>query len=281
MLSPDQLDDFSSQGFLTLANFWDKATCERLKIRMQQLIEEDKASIPGVSFSTVSNAHTKSDYFHQSADKVHYFMDAGALDEQGHCTRPVNQSINKVGHGLHVVDEVFKQASFDPRIQAICHQLGFERVGLLQSMYLFKQPTIGEQVDWHQDSTFLYVEDSDVVGFWVALEDATIENGCLQVIPGPHSTPLKRRMVCDNDETSFVEYDTSPWDVANKVDVEVKQGSLVMLHGRLPHASGPNKSDNSRHAYALHVIDSSKHYCEKNWLQWPGRVPEMDPITTV
>ena len=49
--------------------------------------------------------------------------------------------------------------------------------------------------------------------------------------------------------------------------VEVKKGSLVLLHGRLPHYSCENKSPNSRHAYTLHVIDGKTKYLDYNWLQ--------------
>ena len=66
---------------------------------------------------------------------------------------------------------------------------------LLQSMYIFKQPNIGGEVTCHQDATFLYTEPLRMVGLWFALEDATIENGCLWVIPGGHRLGLKSRFV--------------------------------------------------------------------------------------
>ena len=59
-------------------------------------------------------------------------------------------------------------------------------------MYIFKQPNIGGEVVCHQDSTFLYTKPDTVIGFWVALEDATIENGCLWVASGGHKGPLRK-----------------------------------------------------------------------------------------
>ena len=60
-------------------------------------------------------------------------------------------------------------------------------------MYIFKQPHIGGEVTCHQDSTFLYTKPESAVGFWVALEDATIENGCLWVSRGVrHKGPLRK-----------------------------------------------------------------------------------------
>jgi phytanoyl-CoA hydroxylase len=51
-------------------------------------------------------------------------------------------------------------------------------------MYIFKQPFIGGEIDCHQDSTFLYTDPLSCIGFWFALEDATVDNGCLYAIPG-------------------------------------------------------------------------------------------------
>jgi hypothetical protein len=53
---------------------------------------------------------------------------------------------------------------------------------MVQSMYIFKQPRIGGPVDAHQDSTFLYTTPQSVTGFWWAVEDATLNNGCLYVL---------------------------------------------------------------------------------------------------
>jgi len=272
-----QLDDFLTNGYLVIENFIEKSTCEKLMQHMDTLIKSHAEEIPTVAFSTASNSHAKHDYFINSADKIHFFLEPDALSGENQLRYPIERCINKVGHGLHEQDEVFRQFSRDPRIHAICQQLGFERVGLLQSMYIFKQPSIGDAVNWHQDSCYLYVEDSDVIGFWFALEDATIENGCLQAIPCPDTTPLKQRMILDEKKQAhFIDRHYSQWPIEKKVSLEVKQGSLVLLHGRLPHASGPNLSSKSRQAYALHVIDSSKHYPADNWLQWPTQIPELE-----
>ena len=63
---------------------------------------------------------------------------------------------------------------------------------LLQSMLIFKHAGIGGEVVSHQDATFLYTEPMTVMGLWFALEDATIENGCLFAQPGGHRGPLRR-----------------------------------------------------------------------------------------
>ena len=67
-------------------------------------------------------------------------------------------------------------------------------------MYIFKQPRIGGEVLCHQDSTFLYTNPESTVGFWIALEDATINNGCLWVNPGGHKGPLRKLFVRHKDK---------------------------------------------------------------------------------
>lgn len=274
VLSPIQLDDFLTQGYLVIENFVSPAACQKLITRMDSILEKKTKSLPNVVFSTHDGTHAESDYFVSSADKIHFFMEPQACDKKGKLKFPVKKCINKVGHGLHMADETFKAFSFDERINKICHQLGFMSVGLLQSMYIFKQPSIGEEVNWHQDSTYLHMKDSDVIGFWFALEDATIDNGCLLAIPSPNITPLNERFIIHNGRPETIKMNYKNWDKSTKKNLEVKQGTLIMLHGRLPHASGPNKSNKSRQAYAIHAIDRSKTYGKDNWLHWPnGQVP--------
>jgi phytanoyl-CoA hydroxylase len=57
------------------------------------------------------------------------------------------------------------------------------------------------------------------------------------------------------------------------VPLEAKRGTLVLLHGALPHLSGPNRSDKPRHAYTLHAIDARADYLPDNWLQRPTLKP--------
>jgi phytanoyl-CoA hydroxylase len=62
---------------------------------------------------------------------------------------------------------------------------------------------------------------------------------------------------------------TSPYPAEGLVPLEARRGTLVLLHGALPHRSGPNRSDRPRHAYTLHAIDGRATYRPDNWLQRP------------
>ncbi len=273
MLTQNQIDNFHNNGYLILDDFCSAEQCQVLMDKIQTIIEENQGTFPKLAFSTQDNKHAEEAYFIQSADKIHFFLEPDAIDDRGEIQVPLTRAINKIGHGLHERDPLFKAFSQDKRLKSICHQLGFVRIGLVQSMYIFKQPEIGDAVSWHQDSTYLYVEGDDVIGFWFALEDATIENGCLYAIPG--TPPLRQRMIVEDQQTYFKSENDYEWDQQQQLALEVKQGSLILLHGRLPHASGPNHSSKSRHTFALHAIDLSKHYPKDNWLQWPQGIPEL------
>ncbi len=111
-----------------------------------------------------------------------------------------------------------------------------------------------------------------MTGLWFALEDATTENGCLWALPGRQRDRLRARFRRGADGLALETLDPTPWPVAEAVPLQARRGSLIVLHGVLPHLSGPNRSPRSRHAYTLHVIDGAARYSADNWLQ---RAPEM------
>jgi phytanoyl-CoA hydroxylase len=159
-------------------------------------------------------------------------------------------------------------------LAAIVGDLGYRRPLLLQSMYIFKQPNIGGEVRCHQDATFLYTEPMSLTGFWFAIEDATIENGCLWALPGGHKLGLKERWIRSHDGgMKFETYDSSPWPEFFLAPLEAKRGTMIVLHGLLPHRSYANRSAKSRHAYTLHVIDGASYYPADNWLRRSEQTP--------
>jgi phytanoyl-CoA hydroxylase len=165
---------------------------------------------------------------------------------------------------------VFDRVSRGPGFAELARSLGFRQPLLLQSMYLFKQPRIGGEVAWHQDATYLHTRPSTVTGLWIALDDADCGNGCLVALPGGHRGPLRRRFRLADGAMVTDMLDEMPWPDIAPVGLEAPRGTLVVLHGLLPHASAPNRSDRPRHAYALHLVDGSAEYATDNWLQRPN-----------
>jgi phytanoyl-CoA hydroxylase len=171
---------------------------------------------------------------------------------------------------MHDLDPAFDRFSRTRALADLMQALGYDDPVLLQSMYIFKQPRIGGEVTPHDDHTFLWTEPASVTGCWYALEDATVDNGCLWALPGGHGHGPRRRFHRDDTGgTVFDEIDSTPYPEEGFVPLEVEAGTMIVLDGLLPHRSAPNRSPHSRQAYTLHIIERDAHYLEDNWLQRP------------
>ena len=273
-LSEAQITAYDRDGFLVLDNFVDDEACDRLRARAEELVSDfDPRGVVSI-FSTQEQTRTSDDYFLESGDKIRFFFEENAFHPDGTLRQSKRRSINKIGHALHDLDPAFDGFSRTPKIKQLVSDLGIDDPLLLQSMYIFKQPRIGGAVSCHHDATFLYTEPLRLVGLWFALEDATIDNGCLWAIPGGHTLGLKSRfMRSDGGGTRFEVIDDTRWPEEKLQPLEVKKGTVIVLHGLLPHLSRENRSPKSRQAYTLHVIDASSDYPASNWLQRSPGMP--------
>lgn len=293
-LSEKQISAFQRDGYLIIPDYLSQETCARLLNKTHELLQNfPLENHPMTKFQTGSDSdgtrndskHVGDDYFLSSGDKVRFFFEEDAFTNTGELSKPKEKAINKIGHNLHGLIPEFGQVShagtIGRRNAAIAKDLGYHDPRLLQSMVICKQPEIGGAVPPHQDSTFLYTDKPSAVGFWIALEDATVENGCLSFAPGSHKrAPVKERFVRKEGGTAFepvLRNRQWPRDFQNEeprkeeyVLGEVKAGSLVLIHGNILHKSEKNLSQKGRIIYTFHLIEGDEVYDERNWLQIPG-----------
>lgn len=273
-LSAEQVEFFHLNGYLVIPDFVDTQACLKLRERAMVLAEKYCPSPQEATVFTADGTavHSSENYFLTSGDKIRCFFEKDAFDQNGKLRQDAHLCLNKLGHAMHDLDQVFKDFSHSSQLAAVANSIGLKQEKLLQSMYIFKQPRIGGEVTSHVDHTYLWTEPQSVIGFWFAIDDATTENGCLWALPGGHRLPVKtrNRLMPDGKSTFNEVFDPNPYPTEGLVPLEAARGTLVLLNGTLPHRSGANTSDKPRHAYTIHAIDGTANYPSDNWLQRPN-----------
>ena len=254
MLTSEQVEAFEADGFLVVPDFVSPEQLRALRVRAAELEAEQRALGETTVFSTTDQSHAGEQWFLESGDKVRGFFEDGS------------DRLNKLGHAMHDLDPVFDDFCRSESMQGVASSIGLADARLVQSMYIYKHPKVGGEVTWHTDHTFLWTEPRSVVGFWVAIDDATTENGCMWAVPGGHRQPVKSRFVRDGDVTSTEVFDPEPYDITDAVALPAKAGTLVLLDGALPHWSDANRSDEPRQAFTLHVVAGDAEWSDRNWL---------------
>ena len=275
MLNPEQNSFYRNNGYLVLPQFKAAGGVAALREWATGVVEAFDASTVKSIFTTRDQSRQVDDYFMASASNISCFFEEEAFDAAGQLQQPKAQSINKIGHAMHDLHPLVSAFSRGPQLAALAQDLRLNKPQIWQSMVIFKQPHIGGEVGWHQDATFFETDPITVTTFWFALEDASLENGCLWVQPGGHRGPLRERFVkTEGNRAAMESIDTTPWPTqASVMPLEAKAGDLIVLHGLLPHYSAPNRSPHSRMAFTLHVTDAGSAYSPRNWLQRGGDLP--------
>jgi phytanoyl-CoA hydroxylase len=157
--------------------------------------------------------------------------------------------------GVDTVSIALHPATRDATCRAFCtsalmEDLAHDLIGTASRLYwdqaVFKRPRGAEPVLWHQDNGYTYVEPQAYLTVWVALTDATPENGCISVLPGVHRTgTVAHRSTPIGFECCV--------DPPGAVEVPVRAGDAVVFSSLTPHATGRNHTDAVRRAYIVQL----------------------------
>ena len=256
---------FHRDGIVCVENFLDHATVDLLKKEMETLIGKESARRASAAEATAfdpknPDKHSADRYFIESAGKVHFFLEPGQAEVSV-------ATVNKVGHALHTDGSVFQQFTAQPIFGSIARRLGRAHPSVIQSMYILKAPNIGGEVSPHQDSTWIHTTPLSCLGIWFALDDCTIDNGCLLACKGSQWRPLTARCLTNHDSDSSTLHGELPKvDLLTMEPIQCPKGSMVVFGGETIHASARNCSAFKRHAYVFHLVDDESVWNRRNWL---------------
>lgn len=135
------------------------------------------------------------------------------------------------------------------------------------TVWWIKEPMSEQYVSWHQDRLYVGLDTDDFITAWLALSPATVESGCMRIIPGSH----KRDMLPHRDEfkpdnmLSRGQEIAVPVDESQALPMELGPGQISLHNVRLAHASAPNRSTDRRIGLSMHYIPTSTRQIAMDW----------------
>ena len=247
ILDPDQVERYVRDGFLVVEGLVSSNELEELK---SEAVNIAKGVYPCGGWEPLPNRTPDSE-----------LLESFLCVHQPHHVSPVIESYVRLPAICSVLSQIVGAH--------LAHWTG--NVKCMQSMYFVKPAGLPGQA-WHQDEIYIPTRDRSLTGAWIAIDDATVENGCLWVLPGSHQRGVLYKQ---RDHGNPDEFDPSlesfGFDDSGEVPVEVAAGSVVFFNGYLLHRSKSNRSVLYRRALVSHYMSA------ESYLPW-GQSKEDIPI---
>ena len=251
MLDPTQRKQWEEEGFFLVRGFADPAIGHAMLERVIAISRGADGQIVHDGFIVAPEQNL-----------------AGAID----AAADAEQRVSKIFR-LHR-DGPFRDFIASQGVLEIGRALLGPRIDCFLSQFIFKNPAAWGQ-PWHQDSFYFPFDRAPQVGLWLAVTEATLENGCLWVLPGSHEEPIHEH-VPDRRPGANVGYvEIVDQDFADERPVTMAPGDLLVFHSYLMHRSKDNESDGLRAAMVYHLAahgtrDRSKKQTPVNdWMSLP------------
>lgn len=260
-LSADQVQRFQKDGYLAFANVLKPAELEEARNALREITHRmSNASSDEVEFTPprLGNAGN------HSGAKFHY-KEGGCMMQLEAGFDPVKRTADEIEMQVRKYMTFVKKHETFERLVSAEHVIGRIVAALIgtnpilfQEMALVKPPFIGSEKPWHQDNAYFSVTPlNSVIGVWIALDDAQIENGCMHVIPGGHTIGALKHFHGTDCEIVEGRLDTS-----KALPVPVPAGGAMFFYGLLPHETPPNRSPQRRRALQFHFRSAESRIIE-------------------
>jgi phytanoyl-CoA hydroxylase len=236
-------DDFRRRGFVRLPSFADAATCDRMLERVVEIARDRSIGLGDGSSIVLPEANLSG---------------RDGLPEQ---------LVSKV-FKLHR-DSVFEDFARDAAVTDLVADLVGPELDCFLSQFIFKNPGAWGQ-PWHQDSVYFpFDPPRPILGVWLAVTEATLDNGCLHVLPGSHLEPIHDHVEDRRPGANYGYIEIVDHDMSDAVPVLMDPGDLLLFDSHLMHRSTDNASDGIRAAMVY-------HYCATGTVERnPGLVTDF------
>jgi ectoine hydroxylase-related dioxygenase (phytanoyl-CoA dioxygenase family) len=242
-LSPDQLDAYHRDGYLVVEDLLSPEEVEALRTRVR-------------------------DYTHggRPPASIEVQVEPRILRGELEVEHP-GDGIRKLT-GLVEADDLFRALGLHPNIVGIMEQILGPDLKMFRNAMLLKPPGVGSAKGMHQDSPYWPIAPMELCSCWLALDDATPENGCMEVLPGGHRLGSLPHVHVTDDYV----VDPGCYDMREAVQAPVRAGGGLFFHSLIPHYTAPNRSDRWRRAIALSYMSARSRFTGDG----PG--PEYFPV---
>jgi phytanoyl-CoA hydroxylase len=251
-LSREQIAQYQRDGYLAFVDVLTPEEVEEARRAISQLVQR---------VATEPNVNRKGSFWVPPNSKFGVQFETDYVPDN---TNETNLEL-KVRKLMWYVDEhphFVLLGRHHPKVQGVLQSLLGANPILYQDMALVKPPFIGSEKPWHQDNAYFSVTPLEAIcGVWIALDDATVQNGCMHTIAGGHKLGALRH---HHDRDCEIVPDRLA-DQDEIIPIELPAGGAMFFSGMLPHQTPPNSSPARRRALQFHyrAADSIIHTSEE------------------
>ncbi len=228
LFTREQLEQYAEQGFIVVRDLF-----TRDEVRV--MLDECESILRGDFGELYEGAVQR---------------DPGSTDEK-QAERKVSAAVER--------SLTFRQCLLKPALVSRVQDIVGPDVLLFRDILMLKPALVGSKMPWHQDSNYWPISPASLCSVWTALDPATLENGCMRVVPGSHKLELIPSRLADG--LGPLEDDQVP--LPDAVDVPMEPGSSLFFHSKLLHGSEPNGSNQSRRAFIASFMSARSRRTEQ------------------
>ncbi len=260
-LTPAHKEQFDRDGYLAFAGVLSQDEVEGARAALSELVHRCKTE----------TAEREGNFWRLPGCLTGIQFEKGYVPHEN--DPEIETKVRKVWLFVDNQEYLHEMAHSHPHIVGLLESLIGKEPILFQDMALVKPPFIGTEKPWHQDNAYFAVEPLEAVcGVWIALDDATVENGCMHVIVGGHKHGAFKHIHDRDCEIPLPKIDESLVRA-----VEIPAGGAMFFRGMLPHQTPPNSSPQRRRALQFHYRSQDSRKVTRE--EYDVLYSEVDPET--